>query len=185
MDIQEEILQKDSGEKELNEKDVLVREIAGYMKNVSLLENPLLVGIDGLNSQLAIIQGNRDRMSEILSDAIWEKSQAEIQLSNAKFVYDQKYSINLLKEEVLSLKNVAQQKAKASETILKEIMGVLEAENILLRVDAFCKICQNAIANIDSKYNSLSKQINNIERGLANGIYHKEDLLPQMKSNCK
>ena len=34
----------------------------------------------------------------------------------------------------------------------------------------------NVIANIDLKYNSLSKQINNTERGLANGIYHKEDL---------
>ena len=109
----------------------LKEEVKRYAGMNSLETNPVKIGFDGINAQLAVIQRVRDRLTEILSEVISEKGSVEEALGHATYNYERACDKRFLNDDVKDLKNKDLQKAKANETLLSELMTLQDRKSVV------------------------------------------------------
>lgn len=123
--------------------------------------DPMAQGFNGLAQLISTIQGYKDRVSELLSEALVLKSQAKVQAESAKYKYET--SLDLIMDtdiEILALPSDRTRLARANKKLTVEVAHMRESNLIYRLIDAYFKTVENAYNNLESSNRNISEQCN-------------------------
>jgi len=136
----------------------LTEELKELQSKIVLDKDPISTGLN-FNSQLAELQAAKERVSQILLDAIWNKQAKEIVYKKAKHDYEKAYNNTITSQEVRSLKSADLRESK-TESLLVEIKDkLLQAEMDLDVANTFYKTVHHVYDLLKSKNENIVNQI--------------------------
>lgn len=128
---------------------------------ITIPPDPMAQGFNGLATLISQVQGMRDRVSELLGEALSLKSQAKIQAASAKYAYEA--AVDLIMDtdlEILALPSDRTRLAKANKKLKAEVDRMRETDLISRLIDTYHKSVLNVLENLESSNRNLNEQCN-------------------------
>ena len=137
-----------------------IKELKELKSAVVLDADPTAKGLKTFNEKLAFIQSSRERIAELVLEAIWNKNEAQVTHDTVEAIYEKKVSQTVSSNpDVMSLKSADLRKAKTDDLLNVELSTVQQASIDLLYADSFYKSVQVIDKLYDVKNNNLLQQI--------------------------
>lgn len=144
---------------------------------IHLDEDPLSNGLTGVNAKIAQVQGQKDRVSALLLEAIKNRSLAQILHDTSKGAYERRlYELLVTDADVMAQKTEKLRESMANTRISDLLMKTTYAEIDLVKADAYYKGLYQMYENLESANSNLSRQISVLQMGLEVGEIRREEL---------
>lgn len=134
------------------------------LKNcVSLDPDPISVGLNEFNKKLAEIESCRERVTSLILEAIWNRSEAQQLLDEAQADYDKKVQELLITPDIEKLRSSELRMARVNNLLKNELDKLRDIQKLYNFADAFLKSVQAVDKILESKNENLLQQIGQIK----------------------
>jgi len=141
-----------------------LHEITELKGSVTLDIDPIAAGLTSFNAKLAQLQAIRERVTSLLTEAIWNKTAAQNERDSADFIFSAKYDHLLTTDKtVQTLKSADLRKAKLNDILNVELASVHQTTKIYSYADAYLKNVYAIEKELEVKNNNLLTQINTVK----------------------
>lgn len=132
---------------------------------VTIPADPISQGFGGLAALISTVQGSRDRITEVMNEALYSKSLAKKQELELHYAYETALDVIIDTDpEITNLTSDRQRLARANQKLKAQIADMREATIIYHLFDCYYKTVCNVLHRIESADKSLSEQINIYKR---------------------
>jgi hypothetical protein len=127
---------------------------------VLLDKDPIVVGLSSFNEKLAMLQAARERLTALLTEALWNKSEAQMNLDAKEFDYTSKFNVELTSNPaVQALKSKEQREAYINVKLLPELTALNAEKKLYLYADTYMKNVYSVEKSLEVKNDNLIQQI--------------------------
>ena len=135
----------------LTDGEYAARQQEMMLIRISLDNDPLEKGLAGVNAKISQVQGQKDRVSQFLMEAIRNKAEAQILSDSAKGEYERKmYELLVTDPDVQAQKTEKLRESMANTKIASIVLKAAEAEIELVKADAHYKGLYQMYENLES-----------------------------------
>jgi len=153
---------------------------------VSLDKDPVAQGLSAINEKIADIQAKKDRVSNLLVEALANKCEYEKKYDTTKTSLDLERSKEIVTDT--DIKNLKSDSARQAAANVKLNQKCLDNHADLLEfmtAESYLKCIYQIYNNLCSAQENLSRQISVIQMGINIGEIRREDLAPLMPRYAK
>ena len=136
----------------------LLKELKELQSKIQLDTDPISSGLN-FNAQLAELQAVKERVSQILLEAIWHRQMKEVVYKKQKHKYETAYNKLITSEDIKELKSSDLRTAKARALLEQEREQLLHAELDFDIATTFYKTVQHVYDLLKSKNDNIINQI--------------------------
>jgi hypothetical protein len=138
-------------------------EIATLKANVTLDKDPVSAGLPSFNSKLAELQAIRERVTTLLTESIWNKTNAQSQLNDAEYDYETKCNALGVTDSIQRLKSKEIREAQVNVNLKNELETLHKARKEHLFADTYLKNVYAIEKELEIKNDNLLQQIRTVQ----------------------
>jgi hypothetical protein len=138
-------------------------EIALLKDKIQLDKDPVAAGLPSFNSKLAELQAIRERVTALLTEAIWNKTNAQSQLNDAEYDYETKSHALGVTEPIQKLKSKEIRESQISVTLTSELGVLHKAQKEHLFAETYLKNVYAIEKELEIKNDNLLQQIKTVQ----------------------
>jgi hypothetical protein len=140
-----------------------LKEISKLAVSVVLDKDPIVVGLSSFNEKLAVLQASRERLTALLTEALWNKTEAQNNLDAKDFNYTSKFNALLTTDpDVQKLKSKEQRESHINVVLLPELTALQNEKKIYLYAETYTKNVYAVEKSLEVKNDNLIQQINTV-----------------------
>ena len=151
-------------------------EIASFKDSVQLDRDPIAAGLNSFNAKLAELQAIRERVTTLLTEALWNKANAESQLNDAEYDFESKCSTLGITEAIQKMKSKEIREAQMNVSLQAERDVLHRAQREQLFADTYLRNIYAIDKELEIKNNNLYQQIKTVQAMLHIDPALREDL---------
>jgi tRNA(Phe) wybutosine-synthesizing methylase Tyw3 len=136
-----------------------LNELLRLKDQVTLDADPIAIGLNSFNDKISELESCRERVSALLTEAIWNKAEYEQLHKEAEDTYKIKVNEVLLRPDVLNLKSQDLRMARVNTILEEDFRTMNSREKALHYAEAYLHNVKNASSILEAKNDNLFKQI--------------------------
>lgn len=161
----------------LTDEEYAARHAEMSVIRIQLDNDPLEKGLAGVNSKISQLQGQKDRVSQFLMEAIRNKAEAQILHDTYKGEYERKmYELLVTDADVQAQKTEKLRESMANTKISAVLLKVAMAEIDLVKADSHYKGLYQMYENLESANANLSRQISVLQMSMEVGEINRGEV---------
>ncbi len=134
---------------------------------IELDPDPVKEGLQSINKKIAQVQGEKERTSALLIEAIKNRAEASILYDAKKGEHQRNLDVLLSSdEEVKGQKSAELRKATANVKLQQIVLDMAHTELDYQKADAYYKCVQQMYSHLESANMNISRQISVIQMGV-------------------
>jgi ABC-type phosphate transport system auxiliary subunit len=126
--------------------------------HVTLVKDPIAIGLSYFYEKAAEIQGYTDRVSTLLVEAIQNRSLCQEALSISQEIYARKLESLLISDDVLLMKSEQLRTAKANQSLSAELASLAQDKLAFDKAETYFKSVQFIMKNLEAASSNLTEQ---------------------------
>lgn len=132
---------------------------------IAIPPDPVALGFNGLADLISRVQGFKDRVSEMLNDAIVLKTRAKVQADVCQYAYEAAVDILVDTDpEISSLPSDRSRLARANKKLADKVAATRTSSLVHKMIEAYYRTVANVYANLESANRNLYEQCNLYKR---------------------
>jgi hypothetical protein len=144
---------------------------------IHLDPDPVSIGLASLNAKISETQAQKDNVNSMFVEAIHNRAEAKIVFESRNTELEMQINSLLATDNDVKAQKTGELRSALASTKCADLeLKKHHAELDFIRADSYCNIAQQVYKNIESAFESLSRQITVIQMGVELGEIRRDDL---------